>query len=85
MSILNYKKVLKLSDIDYRSIGMEILTTLMPWRWAFIAKARAVEMMTDKRGAPAETQNNCGFFMLYTSLVRYNLLSTLNLFGKTFS
>lgn len=39
------------------------LTTLMPWRWALNAKTKSVERITDKRGAPAETQNSFGFFM----------------------
>lgn len=40
------------------------LTTLMPWRSALNAKTITVEMITDTRGAPAETQNSFGFFML---------------------
>lgn len=40
------------------------LTTLMPWRSALNAKTITVERITDTSGAPAETQNNFGFFML---------------------
>lgn len=37
----------------------------MPWRLALNAKTKIVERMTDTKGAPADTQNNFGLFMLY--------------------
>lgn len=39
----------------------------MPWRSALNAKTKMVERMTDTKGAPADTQNNFGFFMLYST------------------
>lgn len=49
----------------------------MPWRSALNAKTKMVETMTDTKGAPAETQNNFGFFVLYY-IIHQNQLSFVN-------
>jgi len=45
-------------------LGKRKLTTLIPWRSALKTKTRSVETITERSGAPAETQNSFGFFML---------------------
>jgi len=68
-----------ISEGKIERVGIEIiLTTLMPWFWALIAKTRRVEMMTHARGAPADTQNNFGFFMLCMYLFTYKLVNNNN-------
>jgi predicted ribosome-associated RNA-binding protein Tma20 len=60
--LINLKKKKKVFFLNGKLIL--ILTTLIPCFSALNKKTTRVEMMTEARGAPAETQNSFGLFML---------------------